>query len=353
MIEQIERFETDISAWHNTALNKIPGRYYWHYFLKQETIPKSLFYPKNIDIKEKIALFKKYVCIVNLETSTYCNRKCQYCPISLTDSRKKQDYMSDEIFNKILTELKSVNYLSTISFNLYNEPLADDNIYLRIEQARETLPNAFFIFNSNGDYINIDNLNKLQKLGLNALSVTLHPPVDKPYKVDDRIKDFQKLFKKIGLNANEYDISKPLENGHIESNINWHGMRFKVMANDWLQYGNSRANAIDFLNTSKVRTAPCARPLREVFIDYNGNMFPCCEFFPDDPKNEKYIVGHLSFKSMFDIYASKILAKWRKDLFTFNPKTTPCNNCVDVDFSDSHSLEKRETMLKKLAMKGI
>lgn len=287
---------------------------------------KSLFYPIDIAIDEQKALFKKFVCIVNLETSTYCNRKCEYCPVSLNDSRKNQLYMAEEIFRKILTELTSINYSSTIVFNLYNEPLADKNIYSKIKQVRKNLPNSFLMFNSNGDYVDTDVLNNLSEIGLNALFITLHPPINKSYKLDDRLQDFQKFFKKI--NISKVKISEPLENGHIESNIDWNGMRLRIMANDWSKYGNSRAGTVNSLNASETRTSPCVRPLREFTISYNGDVFPCCQFFPDIEENQKYIIDNVSSTSIFTIYASNILAKWRKILFTFGNKQPPAKRRV-------------------------
>jgi radical SAM protein with 4Fe4S-binding SPASM domain len=376
-------------------LNKISTRHYWeHFLLVPDNLLKPLFYPRNIATDEQKSLFKKFVCIVNIETSTYCNRKCSYCPVSLNDSRKNQVYMADELFNKILGELESIDYSSTIVFNLYNEPLADKNIYLKIKQVRKNLPHAFLMFNSNGDYVDSDSLNKLSEIGLNALFVTLHPPVNKPYQLDDRLKDFQKFFKKIGRNISQSEIkrfpekkipgslperlmslsnhvegkflqlpstssgngiifsgnhlSNPSENGHIETNLDWHGMRLRIMANNWLTYGNSRAGTINFLNASTTRTLPCARPLRELTISYNGNVFPCCQFFPDSIENQKYIIDNLSSKSIFEIYASHTLAKWRKNLFTFGNKATPCDSCRDEDFSKQESWEIREAILKRL-----
>ncbi len=80
-------------------LNKISTKYYWeHFLLLPDNVIKSLFYPIDTAIDEQKVLFKKFVCIVNLETSTYCNRKCEYCPVSLNDSRKNQVYMTEELY---------------------------------------------------------------------------------------------------------------------------------------------------------------------------------------------------------------------------------------------------------------
>jgi len=333
-------------------LNKISTRYYWeHFLLVPDDMLKPLFFPNNMTIDEQRALFKKFVCIVNIETSSYCNRKCAYCPVSLSESRKKQLYMTDELFHKMLAELASIHYSSTIVFNLYNEPLADKNIYLRIKSVRESLPHAFVMFNSNGDYVESNCLNQLSEIGLNALFVTLHPAVGQPYQLAERLKAFQKFFKKIGIDSSRYEISTPLINGSLESNMDWQGMRLRVMANDWLKYGNSRAGTVSFLNASTTRTLPCVRPLRELTISYDGRVFPCCQFFPDNVENKKYVIDNVLSKSVFEIYTSPTLTEWRKSLFIFGQKTTPCDSCRDEDFSKPESLEIREIMLNRLKNK--
>ncbi|RKZ66638.1 MAG: hypothetical protein DRQ99_09105 [Candidatus Parabeggiatoa sp. nov. 3] len=129
-------------------------------------------------------------------------------------------------------------------------------------------------------------------------------------------------------------------------------MRLRIMANDWLKYGNSRAGTLSFLNASTTRTLPCARSLRELTISHDGNVFPCCQFFPDSVENEKYKIDNVSSKSIFEIYASNALAKWRKNLFTFGEKETPCDSCRDEDFSKQDSLEIRKTILNRLSTKA-
>ncbi len=325
-------------------LNKIGRGYYWEHFIKQKDIPTSLFdFTEIKNYEEQVALFKKYVCIVNIETSIYCNRSCSYCPVSSDNYRKAQIQMQDLIFNKIIQELKSISYASTVALNLYNEPLADEKIYLRVKQVRENLPNAFLMFNSNGDYLNKNKLNKLNDAGLNAIFVTLHPSPKKIYDVNDREKCFHKLFKKLGIS--HYEIDKSLKDGNIESNVDWNGMRVRVMANDWARYGNSRAGTVEFLNTEETRTTPCVRPLREFTISHDGDVFPCCQFYPESSK--KYLVENVSSQTIFEIYASNTLAMWRKDLFTFGEKQSPCDKCRDADNAKVESAEFRQSIINQ------
>jgi len=59
------------------------------------------------------------------------------------------------------------------------------------------------MFNSNGDYVDSDSLNQLTEIGLNALFVTLHPPINKPYQLNDRLNDFRNFFNKIDFLPNQ------------------------------------------------------------------------------------------------------------------------------------------------------
>ena len=107
---------------------------YWKRILsKSETIYYELFEQReNITKEIKKNIFEKYVEIVNIETSTKCNRKCLYCPLSEYERGKNQNYMEEELFNKIISDLASINYRGTISLNIYNEPLLDKTIYEKI-----------------------------------------------------------------------------------------------------------------------------------------------------------------------------------------------------------------------------
>ena len=45
--------------------------------------------------EESKNLFKKYVEIINLETSAYCNRVCPYCPVSIYERKDKTIKISE------------------------------------------------------------------------------------------------------------------------------------------------------------------------------------------------------------------------------------------------------------------
>ena len=118
-------------------------------------------------------LFKKNINNINLETSTYCNRKCGYYPVS-TYGRNFKLFMDLKLFKNIINSLKIIDYNHSFCLALYNEPLADQNFGFYIRFIRENLPLSVIQTNSNGDYIkNLNDLYLLEKFGLNKIKIRL------------------------------------------------------------------------------------------------------------------------------------------------------------------------------------
>ena len=296
----------------------------------------------NIDVAEQKKLFSKYVRVVYLETSSYCNRKCLYCPVAVDDYRKKQLQINDLVFEKIINELEEINYSKTITFHLFNEPMADQKLFYKIDIVRKKLANAFLMLNTNGDYLTKAKLNELSGLKINYLIVTLHPSSKNRYDISEREIALKKIIKKLGIeNA---VIEKPYQDS-LNIDVEWNGMALKIRSIDWSSYGSSRAGAVDFLTPETDRISPCVRPLSQFVISHNGDVFPCCTFYPET--SQSYVVGNVGNQSIFEIYSSKTLAMWRKHLFTFGKKNSPCDKCNDEDFANLSSVELRKKILTK------
>ena len=98
-------------------------------------------------------IFKACVAHVHIEVSTYCNRVCGFCTNATYDRRTKT-YMKDDLFFRILEDLKSIDYSHELCLWRYNEMLSDrDFIMERIRQCVAYLPNAKLWVTTNGDYL--------------------------------------------------------------------------------------------------------------------------------------------------------------------------------------------------------
>ena len=306
------------------------NKFYWQ--------RKLIDNPKNFNInlikdynptqEESKNLFKKYVEIINLETSAYCNRVCPYCPVSIYERKDKTIKIPESILSSIITALKEVDYAKRISLNLYNEPLYSSFIFEVLSKLNRELPSSVLHFNSNGDYIKSeDTLLKLEQSGLKEILITLHSPPKSKWNKNSRQKALKRFAKKIKFNL----LKKHLNNLEFETKFGKQLFCRVVCTNlSIISNGRTRGGQIDSLKPQLKRNLPCVKPFREFTIYYDGSVTPCCEIYHDE-KYKKYTMGQIlpnNSNSVFEVYTGKLLTKFRESVFGYSMKTGPCSTCV-------------------------
>lgn len=315
----------------------LSAKSYWDELLTNDDVDARLFLPSH-DKDIQIELFRKYVTVVNIETSSFCNRVCDYCPNSLIDRRHNNVRMPKEVLKKVVRDLNDISFAGRVSMNLYNEPLADEKFPEFIQIVRSALPNVKISTNSNGDYLNNDLLKILADAGLDEIYVTLHVKPNEEYTDENRIESLIQFYRRQGVTPSVISF-EPLK--HIRTNYNLHGVYVEVQCRNWRSpnIGNNRGQKIEFLNIVD-RYWPCMRPFREIVITHTCDTFPCCQFLPEFSADKKYSSGKVSDNlSIFEVYSSEIYSQFRKELFLFSKKRGVCANCSErmctVDDSSS------------------
>ena len=109
---------------------------------------------------------------VDIETTTYCNRKCVYCP-NYSFGRKSM-LMEEKIFLKIVESLNKIGFKGTVCPHLFGEPLSDPRIIKFIELIRYYCPQSSITLYTNGDYLTIEKYRELKSAGINYLVISQH-----------------------------------------------------------------------------------------------------------------------------------------------------------------------------------
>lgn len=117
-------------------------------------------------------LFKYPIKIVEIETYTKCNRKCQYCPNR--NHIRPDAFMSKRLYQQILEQLVGINFEGRISYHFYNEPLLDSRLLDFIAEARFQIPRCRIVLYSNGDFMTKEIFFKLIDAGIDLAWVTNH-----------------------------------------------------------------------------------------------------------------------------------------------------------------------------------
>jgi len=243
------------------------------------------------DIKDvfRYRKFPMFRCVV-IETSSFCNRKCKFCPVSIAPRGKI--FMDESIFNKIIKELSDINYQGAIYLHLYNEPLCDPKIVEKVRKTKLSVPKSQIKMNSNGDYLTRELLIELYNAGLDQLNLSIYGK-----KIPNHI---QRITSEV--------------NSHVKKILN-------IMIQDSLM-GN-RAGALKNVIITEPLRADCYSPSYDVVINYKGDYIICCEDYYGESA-----LGNVKEIALMEIWNGKKYKYIRYLLRKKRRKEIPiCKNC--------------------------
>ena len=281
----------------------------------------------NEDYYYKKRVFKENVCWVEIGISSFCNRKCWFCPNSIIDRNSCNIELNENLFLKLLSELREVNYSNNIFLHRYNEPLYNKELLIkRIKQVREYLPQSYITIFTNGDYLTLDYLKLLENIGVNAMIISYYyNGNDKniTFDIENIIKPgMQKLLNR--LNLNYYVLEQTQINYLLK--IEYKNMNITYRATDFKSSGVDRGGVIKNVNIVN-RISKCFYPNFQIVVDYDANYTLCCDIRSDIPYHKDYILGNIGTHSVFDIFMGEKTINFRKELLLEGPKKGPCSHC--------------------------
>ena len=299
------------------------------------------------DPQEAAALFKHSVRMVEIEVSSYCNRKCWFCPNATYDRMSDNKLMSAEMYSSILRQLASIGYDGTITYSRYNEPLADKMILERIAEARRMLPDAQLHTNTNGDYLDLEYVEQLYAVGLRSLNIQIYLGNKERYDHAKIKAAGDKTLKRVQL---PHTLVRDTPGEWYEQRLHYRDMSIRLYGRNFETGGTSRGGEVP-IHMDYQRTSPCLIPFWAVYIDHDGSTVPCCNFRSDIPAHADYVIGKLTQKpDLFLQYASRFAANFRASLIKDGVKEGLCSNCHYAE--EQPSQEQTAQLACLLAGKG-
>lgn len=234
---------------------------------------------------------KYFFHVVSFEISTYCNRKCWYCPNKDNDTPK--EFMDFEIFKKAIAELKDIKYSGSISYNLFGEPLFDERLEDFIKYTHDNLPECFTLLYSNGDILNIDRAKKLLDAGLDKFIITVH---DKnPERNLERLKPIKEFL----------------------------GHKMLLQASSDLQL-NNQGGSIDLESYKNKFEAKKCPSIKNLTITKDGDIVLCCK----DYYRTNIMGNFIKDGGIIKVYSS--YSKLRERLLKYNIADLEiCKKCLE------------------------
>ena len=270
--------------------------------------------------------FKKNLKLIEIETFSFCNRKCWFCPNSFIDRISTNFVMKEKTYLNLINQLKEIDYAGELTYSRYNEPLAKKDIIIkRIKQARERLPNAVLRTNTNGDYINRQYIEDLIDAGLDQLWIQQYLANHERYDHEKMRERAEKKIKKLGLPAK---IITDIPECKLEYDLSYKGMTIHIRSRNFELDGSSRGDTVPIAE-NYTRTQRCMQVFNNMYIDYNGQVMVCCALRSDVPGQESGIMGNIKDSKLWDIFSNDKYKPWRDHHKKDGPKKGFCKSCRD------------------------
>jgi GTP 3',8-cyclase len=220
--------------------------------------------------------------VVEIEVNSRCNRNCSYCPVSLLPTPAIERYMSELVFDRVISELVRINFDGKLSYHFYNEPLLRSDLNNLVDKAARSLPWAYQLLFTNGDLLTDERYACLKAAGIDHFFVTRHNFVSIPERQDQTIQFPTDL-----VLTNRGGILGPLA-GPL--------------------------------------TRPCFAPTEMLIITIDGDVVLCC-----DDAERSNVMGNIISQSLEDIWFSPDFKRIRKLLQAGNRSDASaicrlCNN---------------------------
>ncbi len=265
------------------------------------------------DDKDKAPVLK----VIQIQTIDMCNRSCDFCP-NKYDIRKTGNIMREDIFYKILDELKKIKFKGRISTYLMNEPLLDSRLPELIQTIRREFPANLIFLNSNGDKIYSSSLrNRLAESGLDALHINCYDGKEEYKKKVEVVESWAEKDHRIKVHHSGSMRKMEERNGSLN-------VRVKCFTKPKAKFWN-RAGYIPSVapkRKHKLR-GKCNFPFEQLYINYLGQAVLCCS----DYKFE-VVFGSVVEQSLMEIWNSRGYRMYRAHHEKGNVSELPlCRSC--------------------------
>lgn len=260
---------------------------------------------------------------LQIETTSYCNLACDFCPNSDMESYKMMDM---ELFKKIIDNAAELKIPKVIPF-LTGEPFVDPHIFKRIEYIKEKMPGVKIELYTNCIALTQDRTKKINELGIDFVSMSVNAAnKDTYYKVCK--KDVFDLVIKnaIYFIENSPGIKKRVQMVPLEiakQDVEpfkqfWQPYKEKygveIQISDIYNWAGDRYNK-DIVNV------PCFRTLKHMTVLVDGRVNLCCM-----DGLGKVILGDLNKQRIEEVWEAN---EWRRRMHLAGkrPMLWPCNQC--------------------------
>jgi radical SAM protein with 4Fe4S-binding SPASM domain len=225
--------------------------------------------------------------------------------------------MSLETYQRVLDELAAIGFSGRLSPYLQGEPLLDKRMPELLAMARNTLPRAKLLIQTNGDALTVETGLALFEAGLHKLIINCYDDKEQVSRIQEIVRTM--VGKQPDLSFIKGGLARMIRSEHPDQ------IRREIAIDDktWWEKDSAQnwAGNIPGAVTEPFKKS-CIRPFHNLSVHFNGDVVLCC----CDWKGE-VVFGNLMKASLPEVYSSSIATRYRENLAKKNRQMKLCEVC--------------------------
>lgn len=273
---------------------------------------------------------------VEIETHTVCNARCRYCAYPRMAKSAGNQFMTDELFEQILSELDFARKeIERIHLHHVNEPFVNKKIASLVGKARKAFPDKGVGFSTNAILMTPERAESVLDAGLNLLYTTIPSSKGDVYNHIMGVKtDVRKVMENVGAFIEMADpdvrivVRSPLG---FDEGLNDYFGKYDQIVMEHVPFSNRLGKIADDVvpdshdHVVNGTPTPCSQDwiFNSLIILHNGDVPLCC-----NDQEHTHIIGDIRNQSIETLWNSPQYAKVRGWMKGKNrPTVFPCNIC--------------------------
>lgn len=232
---------------------------------------------------------------VEVETSSRCNRACDYCPVAV---RPREDHLLEpELYRHLVDQLAELRFAGRFSPHFFGEPLLDPRLPELLAYTRARLPRASLVVYTNGDALTPKKAQELLDAGVDLFLVTFEAGESKAFADTRRALDRWTLLRRFVVRHFQDDVPEPF----------------------------NRGGTVLFPGRERHQPA-CLLPASALVVDAWGKVKLCANDYDGTVE-----WGDLHHERLMDVWHKPGFVKLRRELLEGRFEKPVCRVCVGLD----------------------
>jgi len=269
---------------------------------------------------------------IDFELNGSCNMACPFC-IHGSGGGRMRESLELSKYKSLIDEASSLGTRS-IKLNYINEPLLRKDLEEAIEYAKSKgILNVYFV--TNGSLLTKDRRTKLLHSGVTKIFCSIDAATEETYSKQRRNGLYKKVVenvKSLVLERNQLGLTFPkVRVSFLKNKINIH--ETELFEKQWKDIVDvitfQTMNEVPGKDTgltlvSNERPSPCSFPNKQLVVDSEGDILPCCKLY-----GKQLVIGNVSTMSLKEAWSAPAMQKLRaahaEDRWDEIPA---CKNCL-------------------------